>query len=418
VFADVVMLARSRTLPSQVASVPHATEGRDDVLHGAGVGRRWRRLGAPTAAAALTIAVASGWTSAGGAAATGPALRKAIAATNRAYEGTSRAVDATPRPAVKGKHLVIVSAGQSSISTQVPTDAAVDAAETIGWNVDVYDGKLTPANYPQLVRQAIAVGADAIMLVAIDCQDVKQPLEEARAKRIVVTAISAFDCSDPAAGGANKYMFNASINYGASGKTSGAFVASYGTDQANYIIAKSNNKAKVLLITGPEFTALHYVDKGFRDTIGSSHGSTIVSTLNITLADFLNSQLVTNIEAELLRHPDVNWIRSPFTYATTLGVIPALGSRAASVDVMGGEGYAPEIDLLRAGKITAVNVIPAGWESWAAIDTLNSAFRREKPADAGFGWTMTDRGHNLPVSGMPEPSFDYKTAYEKAWGVV
>jgi ribose transport system substrate-binding protein len=344
------------------------------------------------------------------------ALQAAIAATNRAYEGTSRPVDPAPRAAVKGKHLVIVSAGQSSLSASVPVENAVDAAKVIGWNADVYDGKLTPANYPQLVRQAIAAGADAILLVAIDCQVVKQPLAEARAKGIVVGAIGAFDCNDPAAGGDKRGLFNARINFGAAGKNLGAWVASYGADQANYIIAKSNDTAKVLLITAPEFATFHYADDGFRKTIAKSRGSKIVSTLDIASADFLNNQLVPKIQAELLRHPEVTWIRSPFTYAT-LGVVPALGSDASKVDVLGGEGYAAELDLVREGKIAAVAVASPGWGAWAAIDTLNSVFRHEKPVDSGFGWVMTDRTHNLPASGELEPTIDYQAAYRKAWGI-
>jgi ribose transport system substrate-binding protein len=346
-----------------------------------------------------------------------PALQQAAAATKRALAGTNRPVDTTPRAAVKGKHLVIVSAGQSSVSAQIPAAAAVDAADTIGWKADVYDGKLIPATYAGLVRQAIAAGADALLLVGIDCQAVKQPLVEARAKGIVVTAVGAFDCSDPAAGGDKQSLFNARLNFGPSSKNVGAWVAGYGTQQANYIIAATKNRAKVLLVTDPEFTTLHYLDQGFRRTIAKSKHSTIAGTLEITAADFTNGQLVPKLQGALLQHPDANWIRSPFTFATTLGVIPALGARAGKIDVMGGEGYAPEIDLLRAGKITAVNVVSAEWESWAAIDAINSVFRHEAPVDSGFGWTMTDRKHNLPASGGPEPSIDYKAGFEKAWGV-
>jgi ribose transport system substrate-binding protein len=340
-----------------------------------------------------------------------------VEATNRAYDGTNRPVDPTPRAAVKGKHLVIVSAGQASGGAGEGVEPLVDAAETIGWDVDVYDGKLTPATYPGLVRQAVAAGADAIVLAAIDCQAVKRPLEEARAEKVVVTGVGAFDCSDPAAGGSDRDLFNARINFGPKVKNVGAWVAAYGDAQANYVIAKSKNQAKVLLVTAPEFTTLHYIDQGFRRTIRRSKGSEIVSTVEVTTADFVNNQLVPKIQAELLRHPDVDWVRSPFAYATTLGVVPALGSRASGIDVMGGEGTAPEIDLVRSGKITATNVVSLEWESWAVIDTVNSVFRGEEPVDSGFGWVMTDRDHNLPPSGLPQPTFDYKAAYEKAWGV-
>jgi len=228
--------------------------------------------------------------------------------------------------------------------------------------------------------------------------------------------VGAFDCSDPAAGGSKQSLFNARLNLGPSGTNLGAWVAAYGAQQANYIIAASKDSAKVLLVTDPEFTTLHYIDQGFRRTVARSH-TKIADTLEITAADFTNGQLVPKIQAALLQHPEVDWIRSPYSFATTLGVIPALGPRAGSMDVMGGEGYEPEIDLLRAGKLTAANVVSADWESWAAIDALNSTFRHEAPPDSGFGWIMVDHDHNLPASGTPVPSFDYRAAFEKAWGV-
>ena len=70
------------------------------------------------------------------------ALVAATSATNEAFKGTYRSVDGTPRPAVKGKKIVIMSAGQASISAQVPVAGAVEAAEAIGWQADVYDGSL------------------------------------------------------------------------------------------------------------------------------------------------------------------------------------------------------------------------------------------------------------------------------------
>ena len=345
------------------------------------------------------------------------ALVAAVKATNTAYRGTNRPVDPTPRPAVAGKHIAVISAGQASLSAMMPTNAAVDAAEQLGWRAEVYDGKLTPATYASLVRQAIASNVDGIVLVAIDCQAVKQPLVEAKEKGIAVTAVSAFDCDDPKGGGDAKGLFSAPINVGTSAKGLGSWVASYGADQANYIIAKSKNRARILMVRDPEFTTLEYIDEGFQKTIERSKGTKIVGTVDITAADFLSNQLVAKLQAELLRHPDANWIRSPYTYASVLGVVPALGAGSAGVQVMGGEGYEPELDLMRADRVAAANVVAPEWQGWAAIDTLNSVFRHTKPVDSGLGWTMVDRTHNLPRTGPFEPSVDFKAAYRKAWGL-
>jgi ribose transport system substrate-binding protein len=364
---------------------------------------------APAVDASVDRAVASRTRSA--------ALQAATKATNEAYKGTYRAVESTSRPAVKGKHVVVISAGQASISAQVPTEGILDAAKAIGWQADVYDGKLAPATYPGLVRQAVAAGADGIVLVGIDCQVVHDALADARAKGVAVVAVSSFDCDDPHGGGAAKGLFSAEINFGPGGEDLGELVSSYGADQANYIVAKSKNRARIILVTDPEFTTLYYTDRGFRKVIQRSGGSKIVSTLEITTADFVGGQLVAKIQAELLRHPEATWIRSPFTFATTLGVVPALGSRAGKIDVMGGEGFEPELDLLRAGRITAVNIFVADWEGWAAIDTMNSVFRKTPPADSGLGWVMADDGHNVPASGPFDPRIDYRSQYRKAWGL-
>ncbi len=345
------------------------------------------------------------------------ALVAATKATNQAFKGTYRSVDTTPRPAVKGKHIAIVSAGQASISAQIPVAGAVDAAKAIGWQADVYDGNLAPATYPGLVRQAIAAGADGIVLVAIDCQAVSQPLQEAKAKGIGVIGVGSFDCNDPHGGGAKKGLFSAQINFGPRGNNLDELVSSYGADQANYIVAKSKNRARIIMVTDPEFTTLYYTDQGFEKVIAKSGGSKIVSTLDVTTADFVGGQLVAKIQAELLRHPEATWIRSPFTYATTLGIVPALGSQTAKVDVMGGEGYEPELDLIREGKIAAANIFASDWEGWAAIDTMNSVFRKTPPADSGLGWVMADAQHNVPASGSFDPRTDYRSQYRKAWGV-
>ncbi len=97
--------------------------------------------------------------------------------------------------------------------------------------------------------------------------------------------------------------------------------------------------------------------------------------------------------------------------------MPALGANSDHLAVMGGEGYAPELDLVREGKITAVNIYLSEWIAWAGIDTMNSVFRHESPADSGVGWVLADANHNLPQSGGFHPPVDYRAQYKKAWGM-
>jgi ribose transport system substrate-binding protein len=346
------------------------------------------------------------------------AARAASRATQKAFAGTTSAVDPTPRAAARGKHIVVISPGQSSATAKVGVDAAVDAAHAIGWQVDVYDGQLDPATYGPLVRQAIAAHADGILLGAIDCQAVAVPLQEAKAAKIPVVGAGSFDCNDPHGGGRKKGLFSASINFEPLTTSTAEFARGYGADQANYVIAASDNRARILALNDPEFTTLYYTNDGFRKKIEQSHGSRIVSTLDVTTADFTSGRVVGKIQAELLRHPEVTWIKSPFTYATTLGIVPALGANPDRIDVMGGEGLKDELDLLREGRITAVNVFPSEWFGWAAVDTLNSVFRKEAPAASGIGWMLADATHNLPASGPAKFPVDFEAQYKKVWGTT
>ena len=83
---------------------------------------------------------------------------------------------------------------------------------------------------------------------------------------------------------------------------------------------------------------------------------------------------------------------------------------------MGGEGHEPELDLLRDGKITAVNIFAADWEGWAAIDTMNSVFRKTPPVDSGLGWVMADAEHNVPASGAFDPRIGLPVPVPKGLG--
>jgi ribose transport system substrate-binding protein len=366
---------------------------------------------APTGGSSTTAAAAGTTTT------TADPLAAAQAAVAKAEQSTNTDVDPTPRAAVKGKHLVVISQGQASPSSQIPSDGAVAAAKALGWQVDLYDAKLQPGQYPTLIRQAIAAGADAIVDDAGDCQGSQQALQEAKAKGILVVAIYAYDCNDSKGGGGSDALFSGAISYGTRAPDIDKYAELYGGNQADYIIAASHNTAKIIAIHDPEFVVLDWTLQGFKDTIAASGGSQIVDTLSVTTSDITSGKLVPKIQAELLRFPDATWIKSPYTYITQLGIVPALGAKAGQINVMGGEGFHTELDFLRQGKITAVNVISSEWEGWAAVDTLNSLFRKEKPVDSGIGFTLTDKSHNLPASGDYVPTIDFKTEFKKAWGV-
>ena len=388
---------------------------------------RPRTLGAAAVLAALTVTAACSTSSNGGTTPTTPPTDTTSAsapvsnpALDAVYTGTLTSPDTSSRPAVKGKKIVIISSGQSSISSSIPVNAAKEAAQKLGWSVSVYDAQLNPANDANLVQQAIASGASGIILDAIDCQFVKSQLEQAKAKGIKVVPIYAYDCNDPYAGKGGTALFSAPINYGpAANKNLGAFAEKYGFAQGQAVIAATGGKAKVVYFNDPTVTVLHYTGTGFLNAIKACSGCKVVANVSFTGLD-LGPQLQQKAASVLLQHPEANVVKSPYTAATLLSIGPAVtgSGRAGSLYVMGGEGFQPELDLLRNHQgVNAVMISPSDWTGWAAVDTMNSLFQNKTPAFSGLGWQLVDSTHNLPSSGAWVSPIDFKAAYEKAWGV-
>ena len=325
----------------------------------------------------------------------------------------------TPRPGAKGKKIVVISSGQASISSSVPVAGAVEAAKALGWSTTVYDEQLNPASAPGLVRQAVASGADGIVLDATDCPTVKGAMQEAKAKGIKIVGIYSFDCNDPIFGGGGEALFTGQINYGAGAADIDKFTQQYGADQAKAVIAATNGKANVVFLNDQEFTVLRYTGKGFLDEMAKCSGCKVVDKVDFTGAE-LGPNLQQKVTSALLQHPEANAIKSPYTAATLLGIGPAVVSsgRAAKIYSMGGEGFAPELDLLRANQgVSAVEITPSEWTAYAAVDTLNSLFTGKPAADSGLGWQFVDKNNGLPQSGPYVPKVDFKADYKKAWGV-
>jgi len=342
------------------------------------------------------------------------------AAVAKHFKGTLRQPDGTARPAAKGKKIVVISNGQASISSSIPSNAAAEAAKAIGWQATIYDGQLNPSKADGLVRQAVNSGADGIILDAIDCPLAKSALQEAKARGIKVVPIYAYDCNDPIYGGTDAPLFNGIVNYGPeAAKDIDQYTRDAGAAQADAVIYATHGHAKVIAFNDPEVTVLRYTNQGFLDEIAKCGGCQVVAKVDFLGAE-LGPALQQKVSTVLLQHPEANAVKSPFTAASLLGISPAVvqAGRTADIYVMGGEGFQPELDLLRNDHgINAVNLTPSDWTGWAAVDSLNSFFLGQQPADSGLGQVLVDKNHNLPASGPYIPTIDFKAAYKKAWQV-
>jgi ribose transport system substrate-binding protein len=335
------------------------------------------------------------------------------------YRGTIRVPDPTPRPAAKGKKIAVLSLGQISISSSTPSNAAMEAARALGWTARLYDAQLNPAKAPVIMQQALDSGVDGIIVDAIDCPLIGKQLAEARQKRVAVVPIYAFDCDDPLFGGTGSPQFSSNVNYGPHAKDIGAFTVGYGADQADAVIAQTKGHARVIIFNDPQLSVLQYTAQGFKDELARCADCKLVQELDFHAAD-LGTPLYTRAAQALADHPEANAVKIPYTSAALGGIVKAVTASGRSDDlyVVGGEGFAPELDLIRTrGGLDAVNIISSEWVGWAAADSLNSAFLGQPPVDSGIGWTLADANHNMPQAGPYVPAVDFRAVYRRAWGV-
>ncbi|MDF5753086.1 substrate-binding domain-containing protein [Spongiactinospora sp. TRM90649] len=330
-------------------------------------------------------------------------------------KGTSYGTPPTSAPAApKGKKVWIVSCGQSAIGCQTGAEAAKEAAEAVGWQAQICDGKLNAGGaFAQCVRQGVAARQDAIITEAIGCSDVQQPLSEAKAAGVLTVDFWGFDC-DTGAGG--EKLFTASVVPSEDHPTNTAYQEAIGRARAEWIAARSGGKASIVELVFRGTTIGETLHRGFTDGIAGCSGCR-VHTVDVTHNTFGDVRQI--IESALLKHPDATWVSVPLDSLVLAGAAQAVAGspREDELRLIGGEGLPPNLDLVRGdrGQHAAVGQ-PIDWYGWAAVDTLIRAFAGEKPAPAGLGFQIIDAKANLPGSGAYATPVDFRSAYRKAWG--
>lgn len=403
-----------------------------------------RRLAVLATVAALSLVTACGGSNsdsaqaAGGSDTSSPAsssdsgddvVAEAEAAVEKNREGTDRALPAAAPKPQAGQNVWVISCLQVAEGCAVPAKGAEEAGKAMGWDMTVFDGQGSPDVYAKGVRAAIADGADGIILDVVDCVTVKSPLEEAKAKGIKIVANYSFDCNDPLLGAGGKPLFDAEVQY-ESGKSYLELVEDlYSRSVADYVIAETEGKAKIIMFTQEDILVGQHLYKGFEKRIKECSGCEIVKRVPFTLQDLVTDQLQGKTTAALTQNPDADVVYAPYDTAITLGIGRAVTAAGRDKDVIvsGGEGLTPNVGFVREGKgQDFIAGAPSQWTGWAVADTLNRVFAGEPQVDSGIGSQTLTTDSTLPtetpfydgnIDENGKPKSDYKANYKKIWGV-
>jgi ribose transport system substrate-binding protein len=365
-------------------------------------------------AAALVLSACSATSSSKDTDSAGGSTDAAKAALASAYEGEPGTVPTEPVTPKAGVTLWVVSCGEQIPSCTAPTAAAIEAGKAVGWKTKTCDGQLNPGGWGNCIRQAVSAKADVVIPVGIDCAAVQAPMSEAKEAGVLVVGGGGADCD--VTGGA-KIMASERL------QLPGVSIEEYwklnGKLQADWIIGRTDGKAKVFQVNFTDPIWGPWITEGFTAELATCEGCSIVSTLDIANNDFVSNSAAQKFSSGLLKASDANAVSIPVGGWMPAGFDQAIRSSGKSdLVVATGFGDASSMELIRTAPYPLGTVGYASpWGGYGSVDTAIRLLAGQEPVAEGDGFQMVDKTHNLPESGDYDPGVDYKAEYRKLWGV-
>lgn len=333
---------------------------------------------------------------------------KAKAELAKLYKGEFGKPDPKAPEHKSGENVWAISIGFAGAGSKFEVEEFKTAAEEVGWNVTLRDGKFEPSVWLSAVREAVRAGADAIWLEAIECKPIKAGLEEAKRAGIIVIGTNTRDCSEP--------LFTAETELLAGGPRE--YLPLFGEAQAVWAIASTDAEAKVLLVYETDQAGTREINEGAKARFEECETCEIVGEVTFVGTE-LGPPLQQKVEQALLKYPETNVVDGNYDTAVELGIAAAVRSSGKEIAVLGVEGLPNNVELIRKGEQSMTTGYPFGWSAYAAVDGMIRLFAGEKEiGNSGAGYQVVDAEHNLPSSGeIYRPPVDYQALYREAWGI-
>lgn len=328
----------------------------------------------------------------------------------------------TPSPAVKKKENIwVVEWLGATTSSTVPVAAIQAADKALGWKTTVYDAKGLPSNYVTGVNEAIANGANGIILIAIDCSYVEGPLKQAKAAHIAVTAIYGFDCNQ---WGGGPSLYSAAISFGH--RIKGGAVGlwnDWGRASADYIIQATNGRPVTLMLDSYQLSVFKFYYDGFLSRMNACKTCTVIKVPWDISTEFTGTAVAGLITAAYTAHPNINssLLGTTVDNGFSQGIHDLGPAALKKMKVIGGLGLPSEFALIRNQQaLTATTAWPQQWIGFAAVDSINSYLAHRPLQDEGIGFQVLDTNNkkDWPAPGKYFTGVaNYAQLYKKRWGV-
>lgn len=358
--------------------------------------------------ASLVLAGCSGGTSADGAGASGGKSSETVVSSMSPVNE----VDAPSEPFTppKDKRILILMCSSAGAGCVNEGNEEKAVAESLGWKVDLVDGKFDPTVWNQAVKQAAESGVDGIISISADPNLMAEAMGIVQKKKIpFVLTNQAPDDADIA--GVDTYV--------------GPDPVQGGKDIADWIIADSKGRANVLLIDAPGFTNILKRSASIASSLKADCKGCKVTSTDMSAAT-VGTTLAPLVTSRIQQDPKLNYVIAPDDCCVSFanqGIQQA--GKTASTKVISIGGFTEQLAELRkgSGPTAADLATPNRYMGWLAVDSLA---RRMAGLPTEKFWAAPQRlfttanaddvsadktklGWNL--------DFDYRAQFQDMWGI-
>src|SRR6266511_447091 len=221
-------------------------------------------------------------------------------------------------------------------------------------------------------------------------------------------------CDEPGGGGGRGLIDFVAAPKGY--RTHSQFIRDWGRMKADYVIAKTNGRAKVITFSQSDVLGIKYESEAIKQELARCKGCQVVANVSFTLPDFATGGVFKKFQTALLQHPEANAVVTLYDAIIILAVAPALQQAGRTkMIVAGGEGDPSNLELIRRNKLRscafAVAVQDAGYP---IADNMIRLLAHKRPVDQATAVLLIDKQHNLKrIHGYYNGFFPYAKYYSK-----
>lgn len=308
---------------------------------------------------------------------------------------------------VTGKHIMILVCGNFGRACVRLGEGAKEAAEALGWTVDMIDGRLDPTVWNRAVKQAVDSGVDGIVSVSADPNLMGEAMAAVHAKKVPFVMIS----QSPKEGdvpGVQSWIRPDPVKGG--------------DDIAEWIVGDSAGKASVLVLDLPDYADIMMRNDALVDRLGRDCAECTVRRVNIS-SQTVGTTLAPTVTSQLQQHPDLNYVWSPDDAVTNFvaqGIMQA--GKSSSIRLVSFAGEPEALARVKDGIQAADMANPTDYIGWLATDSLARVMSGQPvqevwdvPRRFFSAENIDDGGPELLESGWTV-EFEYRDAFKKMWG--